>query len=141
MRRIINDAFPLTARINVTPIIDVSLTLVIILLMTAPMMAVPDVDITLPAARARENDSEGRVSITLGVEGQIAINENTVRPGLFLVTLRSILAKDANKNMLVVVRADQGIPYAEVEEILSGARAAGATRIAIATLQDDKVKR
>lgn len=141
MRRISNDSFPLTARINVTPIIDVSLTLVIILLMTAPMMAIPDVDITLPAAKAREHDSEGRVSITLGLGGEIAINENTVRPGLFLPTLRSILAKDTNKDMLVVVRADQGIPYVEVEEILSGVRAAGATRIAIATLQDDKVKR
>lgn len=141
MRRIVQDTLPLTARINVTPIIDVSLTLVIILLITAPMMAVPDVDITLPAALAKESSSEGRVSITVGVRGEIAINENTVRPGLFLPTLKALLAKDSNKNTLVVVRADQGVPYVEVEEILSGARAAGATRIAIATLQDDKGKR
>jgi biopolymer transport protein ExbD len=141
MRRIIEDSLPPRARINVTPIIDVSLTLVIILLITAPMMAVPEVDITLPAAKAQEHNSEGRVSITLGKDGEIAINEQTVRPGLYLATLTSILAKAENKDMLVVVRADQGIPYAEIEEILGGARAAGATRIAIATLQDDKVKR
>jgi biopolymer transport protein ExbD len=141
MRRIINDTLPLTARINVTPIIDVSLTLVIILLMTVPMMAVPDVDITLPAAKAKESGSEGRVSITLGTGGEIAINEDTVRPGLYLPMLKSILAKDSNRDVLVVVRADQGVPYAEVERILSGAREAGATRIAIATLQDDKGKR
>ena len=141
MRRIVQDTLPLTARINVTPIIDVSLTLVIILLITAPMMAVPDVDITLPAALAKESSSEGRVSITVGVHGEIAINEDTVRPGLFLPTLKALLAKDSNKDILVVVRADQGVPYVEVEEILSGARTAGATRIAIATLQDDKGKR
>ena len=141
MRRIIEDSLPLRARINVTPIIDVSLTLVIILLMTAPMMAVPEIDIKLPAAKAREHDSEGRVSITVGTSGEIAINENTVRPGLFLPTLKSILAKEENDGLLVVVRADQEIPYTVIEEILSGARTAGASRIAIATLQDDKVKR
>ncbi len=141
MRRIIEDSLPLRARINVTPIIDVSLTLVIILLMTAPMMAVPEVDITLPAAKAREHDSEGRVSITVGTGGEIAINEQTVRPGLYLPTLKSILAKEENRDLLVVVRADQEIPYTVIEEILSGARTAGASRIAIATLQDDKVKR
>jgi len=141
MRQIVKDSLPLTARINVTPIIDVSLTLVIILLITAPMLAVPDVEIKLPAAKAKESSSEGRVSITVGAQGEIAINENTVNPGLFLPTLRSILAKDANKNILVVVRADQGVPYADIEEILSGAREAGAMRIAIATLQDDKGKR
>jgi biopolymer transport protein ExbD len=141
MRRIIEDSLPLRARINVTPIIDVSLTLVIILLVTAPMMAVPEIDIKLPAAKAREHDSEGRVSVTVGTGGEIAINEQTVRPGLFLPTLKSILAKEENDGLLVVVRADQEIPYTVIEEILSGARTAGASRIAIATLQDDKVKR
>ncbi len=139
MRRV-NQPLKLAANINVVPIIDVSLTLVIILLVTAPMLAVPDIDIKLPPAKAREADNDLRVSITLGANDQLAINEKTVHPRLFLPTLQSILAKDSNDGVLVVVRADQGVPYAKVEALLADARAAGATRIAIATLQGDKVK-
>ena len=126
---------PLRTAINVTPIIDVALVLVIILLITAPMMARTDIDVTLPAAVSRGAEDEVKVNITLGTGGELAINEHRVGREEFVPALRSLLGSGDNRNVLVVVRADTAVPYASIRSILGDARGAGAKRLAIATLQ------
>lgn len=138
MKRFNRYDLPQTARINLTPIIDVALVLVIILLITAPMLSVADIDVKLPTAQTRGAEDEGRISITLGKTGELAVNEDTVNPEKLRAILRMLLAKEQNKNMLVVVRADQEVPYELIRVILREAREAGATRLAIATLQSNK---
>ena len=122
-------------KINVTPIIDVALVLVIILLVTAPMLSVADLPVDLPQARSREAEDERNVSITLSTTGAVAIDEDIVSRADLRAALSARLAKDGNADALVVVRADTGTPYSAVREILEDARAAGAMRIAIATRQ------
>ncbi len=140
MKRTLDNTSPIVAKINVTPIIDVSLVLVIILMVTAPMLTLPAVNVQLPAAQTKGPDADAKVSITLGAHSELAINENMVNPALFVPTLQALLAKHANEDLLVIVRADETVPYASVRKILADARAAGASRIAIATLQGEKVK-
>jgi biopolymer transport protein TolR len=122
-------------KVNVTPIIDVALVLVIILLVTAPMMTVSDMPVTLPEAHSRGAEDERNLSITLGPNGELAIDRDTVAAQDFGRTLREQLAKPENAEVLVVVRADAGAQYTRVGEILEEARAAGAQRLAIATRQ------
>jgi biopolymer transport protein TolR len=138
MRRIIDNQVSTTARINVTPIIDVALVLVIILLITAPMLSVADIDVDLPRAQTRGAEDEARVSITLSMEGELAVNEDVIRPEILCSRLQSILSKAGDDNMLVVLRADRGVPYEMVRTVLGEARTAGAKRLAIATNQSDK---
>ncbi len=126
---------PPRATINVTPIIDVALVLVIILLITAPMLALADIDVTLPAAVSRGSEDDVKINITLSKAGELAINENTIRRGDFGSLLRSLLSDSDNKDVLVVLRADMEVPYSSIKSILGEARAAGANRLAIATLQ------
>ena len=126
---------PLRTAINVTPIIDVALVLVIILLITAPMMARTDIDVTLPAAVSRGAEEEVKVNITLGTGGELAINEHRVCREEFVPALRSLLGSGDNHEVLVVVRADTAVPYSSIRSILGEARGAGAKRLAIATLQ------
>ena len=140
MKRTLDNTSPIVAKINVTPIIDVSLVLVIILMVTAPMLTLPAVNVQLPSAMTKGPDADAKVSITLGAHSELAINENMVNPALFVPTLQALLAKHADEDMLVIIRADETVPYASVRKILSDARAAGAARIAIATLQGEKVK-
>src|SRR5881397_904670 len=78
----------LITRINVTPIIDVALVLVIILLVTAPMLAVSDLPVRLPEARTREAEDQRNVSITLSADGRLALDDVMVPRG----TLRAHLA-------------------------------------------------
>ena len=122
-------------RPNMTPLIDVALVLVIILLVTAPMLSVADLPVNLPQAVTREAEDERNVSITLGADGRLAVDEQVVSHETLTRVLAQCLAKPGNKNVLVVVRADSGAPFSEVRQLLEQARAAGAARIAIATRQ------
>jgi len=122
-------------KVNVTPIIDVALVLVIILLVTAPMMSVADLPVDLPTARTREAEDERNVSITISSDGQYAVDETTVLPERLRETLEKRLAEPGNTGVLVVVRADTGVPFMTVRHTLEDARAAGAQRLAIATRQ------
>jgi biopolymer transport protein ExbD len=125
----------LITRINVTPIIDVALVLVIILLVTAPMLSVADVQVNLPAARSRGAEGERNLSITLGMRGELAIDRDTVTVATLQSRLQERLAQPGNERVLVVIRADTGASYVQVGRILEDVRAAGAQRIAIATRQ------
>ncbi len=129
---------PTIARINVTPIIDVALVLVIILLVTAPMIANSNMDVDLPQVQARAPESEVRMSVTMGIHGELAINEDMVSPKDFVRSLNALLQESSNKNILVVVRADAAMPYESVNHVLKLVRKAGATRIAIATRQRER---
>ena len=120
---------------NMTPLIDVALVLVIIMLVTAPMLSVADLPVNLPQAATREAENERNVSITLGADGRLAVDEQVVGVDALVVTLQKRLAEPGNRDVLVVVRADSGAPYSSVKRLLEQARAAGATRIAIATRQ------
>jgi biopolymer transport protein TolR len=122
-------------KVNVTPIIDVALVLVIILLVTAPLLSVADLPVDLPQATTREAEDERNVSVTLGADGSMAVDEERVAAGALAGALQARLLKPGNDDVLVVVRADSGAPYSAVRDILEQTRAAGAKRVAIATRQ------
>src|SRR5438874_1657844 len=122
-------------RINVTPIIDVALVLVIILLVTAPLLSVADLPVDLPQAHTREAEDQRNISVTLGAGGDLAVDKDRVRRGQLRAFLAARLAEPGNDQVLVVIRADSGAPYRTVRGLLDDARAAGAKRLALATRQ------
>jgi len=128
---------PVNVKINLTPIIDVALVLVIILLITAPLVSAIDMDVSLPLALTRGAEDEARISLTLGKQGELAVDDKVIPFESLRTYLASELAKK-NKDILVVIRADEGTPYEMVRQMLSEASAAGATRLSIATRQKPK---
>jgi len=132
MRRLVEPA-PVENRINVTPIIDVALVLVIILLITGPMLAVAELGLVLPKAKTVSFADEDRINVSLGKDGRIAIGENIIPRDGFLRALSTELSERTNENPLVIVRADTAISHGMVRSVLDDAAAAGATRIAFAT--------
>lgn len=134
IRRLVSPT-PIAAKINVTPIIDVALVLVIILLITAPMMSLAEMELDLPSAKTRTLGDELRINVTLGRDGTLAIDEQVVSPAVFGTALRGQLT--GRENTLVVIRADAGSPHEQVRALLKGAREAGAERMAIATRPAD----
>lgn len=136
MREPLVQSAPLLTRINVTPIIDVALVLVIILLITAPMLAVTNQDLDLPQAHTRDLARMGQVSITLAGNGQVAIDDQVLAgPQEIAPFLQQRLQNADTDQLQVVVRADAGLPHVEVREVLDAARAGGATQLGIATRQ------
>lgn len=123
------------ARINVTPIIDVALVLVIILLITAPMITALSMELDLPQAKTRSVEDEIRMSISLSKSGELAVDDEYVSLGNLIRVLVERFSEKDNENILVIVRADAAVPYDTVREVIEDAKTAGAKRIAIATRQ------
>jgi biopolymer transport protein TolR len=123
--------------INITPIIDVTLVLLIIMLVAAPVLNIPNMDVNLPEAFTDET-KEKNVAVSLGVDLRVAVDETIIPladlPGVLNQKLR--LKKDA----VVIIRADKDVDYVEVENLIERIKMkTKARRIAVATKQ--KVER
>src|SRR4029077_11125844 len=124
--------------VNIIPVIDVSLVLLIILLATSPILNLPGFEVKLPKAVTAES-KERNISISLSLKGEMAVNEVKVT----MQSLPAALSKELRdkKDFLVIIRADQGVAYGQVEQVMEQAKKGGATRIAIATQQDQEKMR
>jgi len=133
MREPLVQTAPLLTRINVTPIIDVALVLVIILLITAPMLAVADLNVDLPVARSQDLEKTADVSITMAADGQIAVDD-VILSGLdqLVPWLQQKIESLGTDDLAVVIRADAGLLHGQVQPVLDAARAAGATHLGLA---------
>jgi len=119
--------------VNIIPVIDVSLVLLIILLATSPILNLPGFEVKLPKARTSES-KEKNITVSLSLKDELAINEARAET---LDQVGPLIAKELkeNKDMIVIIRADLGVSYGKVEQLMDIAKRAGATRIAIATQQ------
>jgi biopolymer transport protein TolR len=130
-----SEEFEALAGVNIIPVIDVSLVLLIILLATSPILNLPGFEVKLPKAVTAES-KEKNISVSLSLKGQMAVNEMQVDE----TTLISALKKElkGKPEFLVIIRADQGVPYGQVERVMDLAKQAGSLRIAIATQQEQE---
>jgi biopolymer transport protein ExbD len=122
------------SEINVTPLVDVMLVLVIILLVTAPLLT-QSVHVTLPKTAETTADIKQQ-PLQLGIDatGTITINKNPIADLAALeYTLKAELAK--NPEVAVHLYADQAVVYAKVAEVMAVAQHAGITKLAFVTLE------
>lgn len=134
MKRYVTDTATPVARINVVPIIDVALVLVIILMVTAPMIAVSNLDVELPKATTRSMEGVDRINVTLGSKGELAVDEKDVTAYEFGPALVASLSEHED-DILVVVRADARVPYETVATLAKEIRSHGVKRVALGTTQ------
>jgi len=119
--------------IHIAPVINVALILVLILMLTAPIINMPSLPISLPKAVTIEG-KEQNITISYAKDGRIAINTQLVSWEELVPKLNYRLRE--NKKALVIIRADKDIPYGEVEKIFDlVVKEVGAKRIAVATEQ------
>jgi len=127
------------AGINMVPVINVALVLVIVLIITAPILSIPNIPVNLPKAVTIEA-KERNITISYGKDGRIAINTQVVSWEDLVPKLKYRLKE--NSKVLVIIRADKDIPYGEVEKIFDlVVKKAGAKRIAVATEQRREYKK
>jgi biopolymer transport protein TolR len=122
--------FELNADVNVVSLIDVMLLLLVIFMITAPMMQ-GGVDLTLPKADAKPMESKDALSITVNRTGSIIVDNTTLTLSQFRTTVRS-LAMNRSKNG-VYLRADQGVNYGLVVQLLAILNKAGITNVGLVT--------
>jgi biopolymer transport protein TolR len=114
--------------INVTPLVDVMLVLVVILIITAPLLA-SSIRLDLPRTDAGQaSDAVRFVTVAMDPAGQIHLNDKPVTMEQLAEGLRTAASQNADTE--VQLRADQAVPYGRVVEIMGAAHKAGLNRIA-----------
>ena len=121
---------PLNAEINVVSLIDVMLLLLVIFMITAPMMQ-GGVDIALPSAEAKPLESKDGLTITVNRAGQIKIDDATYDLAQFRVVFKSLSANRTKNG--VYLRADRGVEYGTVAQLLAIIQADGVTNVGLVT--------
>ena len=126
------------ADINVTPLVDVMLVLLIIFMITAPLL-VAGVPVNLPDSRAGALDQDQKpISISLDETGKIYVNdEETAEPALpgRLATLAAA-AKGPDAPQ-VFLRADRGLDYGHVMKVMGELNRAGLNKVALVTVGEE----
>jgi biopolymer transport protein TolR len=113
---------PLNADINVVSLIDVMMLLMVIFMITAPMMQ-GGVDIALPQAQARPLEAKNGLVVTIDRGGNILVDENRLRYDEFRASFKALAAQRGRGG--IYLRADKGVPYGTVVQVLAVMRAAG----------------
>ena len=119
-------AASLMGEINVTPLVDVVLVLLLIFMVTAPMMS-RGIDVSLPVANQPQIRQEDRVTVSVRADGQVFVGNDVVNILLLEDRLRGMTS--ARPDSVVYLRADEGLRYGDVIRVVDVIKRAGIDRI------------
>jgi biopolymer transport protein TolR len=126
-----NDNRGIMAEINVTPLVDVMLVLLVIFMVTAPMMQ-QGVQVNLPKADTKAmTPQEETVVVTVEKSGRVYINKDEIPAPDLRNKLSTMFASREKKE--VFLKADAGVPYGEVVKAMADIKGAGIERLGMVT--------
>jgi biopolymer transport protein ExbD len=123
------------AEINITPLTDVFLVLLIIFMVTTSVVANQSKQVDLPGADVSDTTPQG-VTVTVNPDGSMLVNDQPTSEAELYATLEAALADARDK--LVILRGDKRVLLGQAVNILDVAQQAGATGIALATQRPPK---
>ena len=115
--------------INVTPLVDVVLVLLLVFMITAPMMN-RGIDVTLPTANIPKVKPEERITVQIDANGRIYLGAKQVVLPLLLDQLQSMMQSRENK--VVSLEADVTLRYGKVIEVVDSMKQAGVEQVGLA---------
>ena len=125
------DLYQPLAEINVTPLVDVMLVLLIIFMITAPLLA-KGVKVNLPQAKAAVAlNQKDPIMVTVGKDGKISLGADEVSPDALVDGVRAMMGDDTSR--VVHVRGDTEAVYGQVVAVMDRLATNGITHIAIMT--------
>ena len=125
------------AEINVTPLVDVMLVLLIIFMVAAPLATV-DVAVNLPASTAEPQPRPDKpIFLTVKADLTLALGEITIARETLGSALSGITKGD--KDTRIFLRADRSVPYGEMMEVMNLMRKAGYLKVALVGLEKPPV--
>jgi biopolymer transport protein TolR len=117
--------------INMTPLIDVMLVLLVIFIITAPLMA-SSLKLDLPKTdAATPSSAPASIALAIDAQGRWFVGDETLEREPFAQRVKS--AAQANPLLEVHLRADRSVPYGQVAELIGLVQQAGLTRIGFVT--------
>jgi biopolymer transport protein ExbD len=121
------------AAINVTPLVDVVLVLLIILMVSSTYIVAQTLKVQLPKARATDGTADKPTKVELLKDGSLRFNDNKVSEAELTQKVKD--AVSADPEMSLVVSADKEVAHGNVVHMLDIAKLAGVTKFAINVMQ------
>ena len=119
------------AEINVTPLVDVMLVLLIVFMVTAPMLQT-GVEVDLPDAKAQTiPDEAGLLIITMQKDGKVFLGKNEIPAASLEALLKANPKLQADHE--AYLHADQAIPYGQIIKVMSAMKLGGADKLGLIT--------
>lgn len=119
------------AEINVTPLVDVVLVLLIIFMVTAPLMQ-RGIDVDLPRTDAQTSENEERLIVSVGKDGKIFINDVEIPVDDLREQVQKRVDLMKNKNA-VFLRADRTLQYGVIMEVMDEIKRSGVPTVGLVT--------
>jgi biopolymer transport protein TolR len=121
--------------INVTPLVDVMLVLLIIFMVTAPMMTA-GVNVDLPKTDAKPLNTDAKpITVSMTADGKIAVGDDSVELADLVPALQKLADGDMTRR--IFVRGDKAVPYGQVTQLMSAISQGGFNKVALLVQQTD----
>jgi biopolymer transport protein TolR len=121
------------AEINVTPLVDVMLVLLIIFMVTAPMIT-SSVNVNLPQANAKPAPADSKpITISVNAQSQIYLQNSQVQLSNLVSTLQQVAQN--NPDQRIFVRGDKDVSYGEMLQVMATITQGGFTKVALLAQQ------
>jgi biopolymer transport protein TolR len=119
------------AEINITPLVDVMLVLLIISMLAAPMLQ-KGIPLDLPETETSKDITDPRTVVSMDRDGRLRLNDQPVHQDLLVSRMKALASGSPGDT--VFLRADKLMPYGEVLHLMDLIRKAGVTRVALVTV-------
>lgn len=121
----------LRSDINITPLVDVMLVLLVILMVVTPLLH-QELPIELPASRSSQEVTDpGHLHLVAAADGSLLLNDESIARDQLDTALRAIFEKHHDRT--IFLQADRSLPYAAVVDLMDACREAGIDRIGVVT--------
>jgi len=117
------------ADINVVPLVDIILVVLIIFMVTAPMFIKPTINVNLPKAASGDQTAPSKLNIALTADGRINLNGAFVEEQA--VRQRALEEVAKNSDVQAIISADKDVPHGKVVGLLDIVKTAGVKKFAI----------
>ncbi len=116
-------------QINVVPLVDIMLVLLIIFMLTANFISTPSVPVSLPKALTSDPTAPESQAVVLTEKGELYFQNLPIEKGKLADVLQQAVAR--NPDLRIVLSADASIPHGRVVELLDLIRTAGVNKVAL----------
>ena len=120
------------AEINITPLVDVVLVLLLIFLLTAPVLQ-SGVDVAVPHTRSVNQLTEDRTVVTIDKNQNVFLQDKPVNVNSLPALLRSTATNANTSKRVIYLRADEQVPFGAFASVMDAVKQAGITNISIVT--------
>ncbi len=117
------------SEINIVPMVDVILVVLIIFMVTAPMIMKPSINVNLPKAASGEATTPSKLNITIGSDGRLNLDGEAVEDAQVQAKAQAEVA--VNPEIQAIISADKDVPHGRVVSVLDIVKSAGVKKFAI----------